>query len=126
MNFSEKVFAVCRTIPKGKVASYGQIALLCGNPKQARHVGYVLGHNQPPNGENIPAHRVVNSQGYLSGAGAFPTADTQKFLLESEGVSVTFINGSQRVDLREYNWTPSEKELCTLRSLFESGEHTNA
>ena len=61
MDFSEKVFTVCRSIPWGKVVSYGQIALLCGSPRQARRVGYVLGHVQPKKGEDIPAHRVINS-----------------------------------------------------------------
>lgn len=116
MNFSEKVFTVCRAIPGGQVSSYGQIALLCGNPRYARRVGYVLGHICPQNGESCPAHRVVNSQGYLSGAGAFPTAATQRRLLESEGVSVS---DNQRVDIRKFGWKPSEKEVQTLRVLFE-------
>ena len=116
MNFSEKVFSVCRTIPKGKVTTYGQVALLCGNPKHARHVRYVLGHMQPQKGDDIPAHRVVNSQGYLSGAGAFPTADTQKLLLESEGVAVS---DNQRVSLQKYGWLPSEKEILNFQTLFK-------
>ena len=120
MNFSERVFAVCRAIPWGKVTSYGQIALWCGSPGRARHVGYVLGRCQPEKGEEVPAHRVVNSQGYLSGAAAFPTADTQRRLLESEGVAVS---DSQRVDLRKYGWFPPEREIEALRRLFQGGEN---
>ena len=83
MRFYDQVYQMVRQIPKGRVASYGQIALLCGSPRQARRVGYVLGHVQPKKGEDIPAHRVINSQGYLSGAEAFPAADSQRLLLES-------------------------------------------
>ena len=119
MDFSEKVFTVCRSIPWGKVVSYGQIALLCGSPRQARRVGYVLGHVQPKKGEDIPAHRVLNSQGYLSGAEAFPAADSQRLLLESEGVCVS---ENQRVDLKKFGWLPSEQEIEALRRCFEGGE----
>lgn len=119
MNFSERVFTVCRAIPWGKVVSYGQVALLCGSPRRARHVGYVLGHIQPEKGESIPAHRIINSQGYLSGAGAFPTVDTQRLLLESEGVCVS---ENQRVDLKKFGWLPSEKEIESLRRSFQGGE----
>lgn len=120
MDFSEKVRSVCRAIPRGRVTSYGQIALLCGSPNRARHVGYVLGHSEPRKGEELPAHRVVNSQGHLSGAAAFPALDTQKLLLESEGVAVS---ENQRVNMDQFAWIPSEEEIQAIRRLFEdSGE----
>ena len=65
MDFYERAAIVCRSIPVGRVASYGQIALLCGKPKHARQVGYAL--NKGKLGADIPAHRVVNGQGFLSG-----------------------------------------------------------
>ena len=69
MSFYDRVYeAVCR-IPKGKVATYGQIAMLCGRPRNARQVGYAL--NRGRLGVGIPAHRVVNAKGYLTGAAAF-------------------------------------------------------
>lgn len=60
MNFYEKVYAVVKQIPKGKVATYGQIALLCGNPRAARAVGYALHCNPEPG--IIPCHRVVTAR----------------------------------------------------------------
>lgn len=76
MDFYQRAGIVCRAIPRGTVASYGQIALLCGKPKNARQVGYAL--NKGRLGEEVPAHRVVNSRGLLSGAAAFDTFDMQK------------------------------------------------
>ena len=63
MDFYKRVGITVRTVPEGRVATYGQIALLCGKPKNARQVGYAL--NRGLAGE-VPAHRVVNSQGYLT------------------------------------------------------------
>ena len=68
-DFYRRAAIVCRAIPYGKAATYGQIALLCGKPKNARQVGYAL--NRGRLGEGIPAHRVVNSRGILSGAAGF-------------------------------------------------------
>ena len=63
--FYRRVGIVCRRIPRGRVATYGQIALLCGKPRNSRQVGYGLKMGLA--GEDVPAHRVVNSQGILSG-----------------------------------------------------------
>ena len=60
-DFYKRAAIVCRAIPYGKVATYGQIALLCGRPKNARQVGYALNRNRL--GDDIPAHRVVNARG---------------------------------------------------------------
>lgn len=68
-DFYKRAAIVCRGIPYGKAATYGQIALLCGKPKNARQVGYAL--NRGLLGLDIPAHRVVNARGILSGAAAF-------------------------------------------------------
>ena len=64
MDFYRRAALVCNKIPYGKVATYGQIALLCGKPKNARQVGYAL--NKGRLGE-VPAHRIINSKGILSG-----------------------------------------------------------
>lgn len=86
MDFYKRVGITVRTVPEGKVATYGQIALLCGKPKNARQVGYAL--NRGLAGE-VPAHRVVNSQGYLTGAASFEHPDLQRMLLEEEEVLVS-------------------------------------
>ena len=74
MDFYKRVGIVCNAIPEGRAASYGQIALLCGKPRNARQVGYCLNRGRAG---KVPAHRVVNSQGYLTGAGSFEHPDTE-------------------------------------------------
>ena len=86
MDFYKRIGIVCRRIPEGKVATYGQVALLCGKPKNSRQVGYGLKHGLV--GKNIPSYRIVNSRGMLSGAAYFETYDMQKMLLEAEGICV--------------------------------------
>ena len=96
MNLNEKIFeAVCR-IPKGRVATYGQIAEMAGDKKMARAVGNALHKNPDP--EHIPCFRVVNAKGELSGEFAFGGAGAQAKLLEAEGVEVT----DGKVDLEKY------------------------
>lgn len=110
MDFFRRIGLVCDSIPEGKVATYGQLALLCGKPRGARQAGRALGR-----GASEAAHRVVNSRGVLSGAGAFLFDGAQKALLESEGVAVS---DAQVVDLRRYGWKPSEEEEGRLFSRF--------
>lgn len=93
---SKRIYDAVRKIPKGRVATYGQIAELAGNPKMARAVGNALHKNPDPSG--IPCYRVVNSKGELSGEFAFGGKDAQKNLLEADGIEVR--NG--RVDLSKY------------------------
>lgn len=84
-SFYDKVYeAVCK-IPRGRVTTYGQIALLCDNPRAARAVGWAL-HLNPHPGE-IPCHRVVNRDGRLAPAFAFGGSQAQHNLLEAEGVA---------------------------------------
>ena len=99
MNSYERIYDVVCRIPRGKVATYGQIALLAGNPRWARVVGYAL-HVNPRPGE-IPCHRVVNRFGKVSGAFAFGGKDRQIELLEEEGVHFT---DDDRVDFSLYGW----------------------
>lgn len=84
MSIFEEIYLVVQSVPKGKVASYGQIARLVGNPKLSRVVGYAL-HANPRPGE-IPCHRIVNRFGEVSKAFAFGGENRQKELLLSEGV----------------------------------------
>ena len=89
-NFFETAYAVTRTIPPGRVMSYGQIAALAGNPRMARQVGWAM-HDCPP---DVPWHRVVRRDGSI----ATGDAEVQRALLEAEGVA---FDGNGRV-LREY------------------------
>ena len=98
---AQMILAVVSQIPKGKVASYGQIAKLAGLPKHARLVGRVLG--QIEDRTAIPWHRVINSQGKMSTTQLTEHGDhLQQILLLSEGVVV--ING--RVNLKPFAWLP--------------------
>ena len=89
-------------IPQGKVATYGQIAMLCGKPRNSRQVGYGLRENLA--GEDVPAFRVVNSKGELSGANHFLIPGLQRTLLEDDGVEVFWNGQIWCVDLKEYGW----------------------
>ena len=87
-----------RKIPRGKVATYGQIAELCGLPRQARLVGYAL-HNLP-RGSDVPWHRVINVKGGISVSDLDGMYEEQIRLLKKEGIK--FIR--DRVDLHRYGW----------------------
>ena len=97
MSVFEKIYAVVMKIPEGRVATYGQVAMLAGNPRWARVVGYAL-HNNPAPGI-IPCHRVVNREGRVAKSFAFGGEDIQRNLLEKEGI-VFGLDG--RIDLEEY------------------------
>ena len=98
---AQMILAVVSQIPKGKVASYGQIAKLAGLPKHARLVGRVLG--QIEDRTTIPWHRVINSQGKMSTTQLTEHGDhLQQILLLSEGV--VLLNG--RVNLKQFAWSP--------------------
>ena len=118
MDFYKRARIVCLAIPYGKAATYGQIALLCGKPKNARQVGYAL--NRERLGEGIPAHRVVNARGILSGAAAFETADMQKRLLEKEGVMVHFTPDGWQVDRKKDGWHNTMDEAMQFQQIFGS------
>ena len=99
MNTFEKIYEAVKTIPKGKVATYGQIAALAGNPRWSQVVGYALHVN--PNPSVIPCHRVVNRFGEVSSAFAFGGENRQIELLQSEGVTFT---QDGKVDLKKHLW----------------------
>lgn len=95
----EKIYDIVRQIPPGRVATYGQIACLAGNPRWSRVVGYALHVNPFP--DEIPCFRVVNRFGETSGSFAFGGPDEQRRLLELDGVK---FNEDGRVDLDKYIW----------------------
>src|SRR3954468_11782518 len=84
MSRYQTIYAIIRRIPRGRVATYGQIAELAGLEGHARQVGYAL-HNLPERSD-VPWHRVVNSRGEISPRSAGDSHELQKFLLEEEGV----------------------------------------
>lgn len=97
MNTFEKIYEVVKAIPKGKVATYGQVAFLAGNPHWARVVGYALHNNPDPS--SIPCHRVINRKGKVAPCFAFGGSDIQRQLLEAEGV-IFEVDGT--IDLDKY------------------------
>lgn len=88
-DFSDRVFEVVRRIPRGKVATYGQVGRLIGAPRSARYVGYALRANPEPGAEvnSIPCHRVVFKDGGLCKGFAFGGPEVQREMLEAEGVA---------------------------------------
>ncbi len=106
MNFYDKVYEHVRKIPTGNVASYGQVAALCGSPRAARQVGFALRALNTQTIATVPWYRVVNSKGYITIQGHVLSAEMQQQLLEQEGVVVTRERGLWRVDLMQYLWQP--------------------
>ncbi|MBN2170359.1 MAG: MGMT family protein [Candidatus Krumholzibacteriota bacterium] len=94
-----RIYAVVRRIPRGRVATYGQVALLAGLPGQARQVGYAL--NAMPAEDTAPWHRVINAKGMISARGDPQWEDYQRHLLEAEGVE---FDANERIDLGRYQW----------------------
>ncbi len=103
-----RVFALVRACPAGRVTTYGWLAKAVGYPRGARMVGWFM--NESP--EGVPAQRVINSKGELSGSWAFGSPDLMRQLLEAEGI---VFSADGRVDLKRYGWDPSrdlsEEEL---------------
>jgi len=95
-----RVFALVRACPVGKVTTYGWLARAIGYPKGARMVGWFM--NGSP--EGVPAQRVVNSKGELSGSWAFGEKGRMRSLLEAEGI---VFSEDGRIDLKRYGWNPS-------------------
>ena len=112
MEFYRRMALVCRSVPCGRVATYGQIALLCGKPRNSRQVGFGLKHGLA--GKDIPAHRVVNAKGKLSGAIYFDTPDLQKLMLEEEGVEVQWRPEGWYVDLKRFGWKNTLEDALAL------------
>lgn len=99
--FYDRVYAMVRSIPPGKVCTYGQIAVMAGAPGAARQVGWAMAGL--PHGTDVPWHRVINAKGGISLRGPMNGADLQRLLLEDEGV---VFDDNGRVDLRVYQHLP--------------------
>ncbi|WP_333878751.1 MGMT family protein [Flavobacterium sp.] len=100
-NFFERVYEIARQIPEGKVTSYGAIAKALGAARSARMVGWAM--NASHGREDVPAHRVVNRIGVLSGKHHFEGTNLMQQLLENEGVKVV---DNQIVDFEKHFWQP--------------------
>ena len=100
-NFFERVYEIARQIPYGKVTSYGAIAKALGTARSARMVGWAM--NACHNRDDVPAHRVVNRKGLLTGKHHFDGTNLMQQLLESEGIEVV---DNQIIDFEKHFWTP--------------------
>ena len=103
-DFFQMVFQVARLIPKGRVTSYGAIAKYLGTARSSRMVGWAM--NASHNLEDVPAHRVVNRKGLLTGKHHFDGTNLMQQLLESEGIKVV---DNQIVDFDKHFWEPISK-----------------
>lgn len=101
----QKIWRTTQLIPKGKVASYGQIADLAGLPRQARLVGRSLGY--VPETLTVPWHRVLRSSGQIAFPFGSPESQKQTGLLQQENISVF----NNRVKLKEFQWQPDLAEI---------------
>ena len=95
-----RIYRTVRRIPRGRVATYGQIARLAGLPNQARLVGYALHALRGADDKTVPWHRVINARGEIS-LTEFTGADLQRALLRAEGIVV---NRANRIDLDRFRW----------------------
>lgn len=103
LNFFDKVYEVAKQIPFGRVTSYGAIATYLGAAKSARMVGYAMNGSHA---KNIPAHRVVNRKGLLTGKHHFDGTNLMQQLLENEGVKVI---DNQIQNFEAVFWSPSQE-----------------
>ena len=100
--FFDQVYAVVQKIPLGRITSYGAIARYLGHPQSARMVGYAMNasHHSP----DVPAHRVVNRNGLLTGKHHFQGSKLMQQLLESEGLR---LKNDQIIDFEDFFWDPN-------------------
>ena len=108
---STQVYALVKACPAGRVTTYGALAKAVGYPRGARMIGWIM--NDTPHG--VPAQRVINSKGELSGSWAFGSPELMRQLLENEGI---IFSEDGRVDLKRYGWEPlrdlSSEELQSI------------
>lgn len=102
-NFYERVYETVRRIPSGRATSYGAIARYLGAPQSARMVGWAM--NNAHGMEDVPAHRVVNRKGMLTGKHHFPGTNTMQRMLESEGIKIV---EDQIQDFDTVFWNPKD------------------
>lgn len=100
--FFQRVYEVTKQVPFGRVTSYGSIAKFLGTPRSARMVGWAL--NASHLDDSIPAHRVVNKQGLLTGKHHFDGSNLMQQLLENENIN---IENNKIIDFKEIYWDPN-------------------
>lgn len=108
--FKTTVIKIVKTIPHGKVVSYGQVALMAGVPRAAQAVGQVLHSTNVE--DNIPWWRVINNAGRISTKCLEHTADMQKELLQNEGIMVT---KKLKIDIEKFRYRPTPNQLKSLK-----------
>lgn len=113
-----RVFALVRACPAGRVTTYGQLAKVVGYPRGARMVGWIM-HEAP---QGVPAHRVINSKGELTGSPAFGPRGRMRQLLEADGVT---FSPDERVDMKRYGWDPSTELSEEERQRIEEAASAN-
>ena len=99
--FEDRIYKIAKLIPQGKVATYGQLAAMAGYPKMARAAGRAM--KSAPTGEDIPCHRVVNSNGETAPEHVFESKKHQRALLEAEGV---IFKANGKIDMKKSQWRP--------------------
>jgi len=112
-----RIYNTVRRIPKGRVATYGQIALLSGIPRQPRRVGYALAALR--NHQPVPWHRVINSKGEISRRSEPGYETIQQTLLESEGV---VFDKKGRIQLAQFCWQPKDTVRNSKRKHVVKGD----
>lgn len=98
--FFQRAYDIVRQIPQGRVATYGQIASMMGEPRKARFVGFAM-HSSPGMAGGVPCHRVVFKDGSLAPGFAFGGPNEQRRMLDAEGIEF-LPNG--KVDMRRFQW----------------------
>lgn len=112
-NFYTAVYHLVRQIPRGRVMTYGQIAVILGHPRAARAVGYAL---KACKGHDVPWQRVINAQGSISARGEVVRPTRQRELLEREGV---VFDARDTCDLKKLRWEPKDPERYLYRKVVE-------
>lgn len=111
------VFALVRACPAGRVVTYGSLAKAVGYPRGARMVGWLMNEASP----GVPAQRVINSKGELSGSWAFGSPDRMRQLLETEGI---VFSDDGRVDLKRYGWDPArDLNQAQVQEIFHGADN---
>jgi methylated-DNA-protein-cysteine methyltransferase-like protein len=104
-DFFSRVYKLVSQIPEGKVATYGQIALLLGEPRSARVVGWAM--KAAPKQLNLPCHRVVNRLGEMSPGYVFGSPEVQRAILSSEGIT---FNKSGCINMKKHIWSGPDND----------------
>lgn len=113
LNFYEAVYRLVRDVPRGRVVTYGQVAVLLGHPRAARAVGYAL---RACRGKDVPWQRVINAQGRISARGEVERPMQQRVLLEREGVR---FDEHDACDLKALRWEPKDPARYVFQSRLE-------